>query len=393
MRKTVPGIVLVLFIAVSPLVHGSEGDQIFLERIDIQGNRITKEAYIRNMLTLREGRPYDIDEVVDEINRSREKLERSGLFTNIFFNDELDELNNLVLTVQLRENNYFHFGPSGYIGYQKGELYSVLSLYGRYTNLFGNSSFLDLEAPFYRDYGIIARVSNFAPDSFGYVLGFDARYDHFFDEYVQKAVMGLGYSFGYRFLLATDVHVNRESPRNADESTTSIVFFPHLRWGYDRRLHEKQRSWYSLLIKPYLGVNVEAETVGDRRTFGGIESRLSVYRDIVLRMVYSAHLYASYQDGGVPNEYALHANVRGSNYDAYGGSYFLSLTNGVDFPWPWNSRIHLVPFLDSGIIGDDEATFLIGGGLGLHWYTRYQDPLVFELAYGRGLMLNLTKRF
>lgn len=45
------------------------------------------------------------------------------------------------------------------------------------------------------------------------------------------------------------------------------------------------------------------------------------------------------------------------------------------------------------MVGDDEVEFLLGGGIGLHWYTKYQDPFVFEVAYGSGLMINLSKNF
>jgi hypothetical protein len=392
-KKALLAAFLLLIITAAQHLHGSDDDRIYLERIVITGNRVTKEWYIRDQLTLNERQFYDIDTVIDEINKSREHLEQTGLFTNVFFDDELDEANNLVLTVQLREKNYFQFGPSGYLGYENSEFYSVFSLYGKYTNLFGNSSFLDLEVPAYRDYGVIARMGKAPLESLRYLIGIDARYDYFYDEYVQKFIVGLGYGFAKNVLVGTDIHVSRESPKNSDASTISAVFFPYFRWGYDHRIHAKQKSWHSLQVKPYLGVNTRSETVENRKTFGGIDGRLSLNWDIVLQSVYSLNLYVSYQDGGVPNEYALKSNVRGTYYDAYRGSYLISFINNFDFPWPWNSSIHLIPFLDYGIIGDDEAEFLIGWGLSLHWYTRYQNPLVFELAYGKGLMLNLTKQF
>jgi outer membrane protein assembly factor BamA len=392
-KKALPGTLFLLIFTAVHLLHGSDDDRIYLKRIVIAGNRVTKEWYVRDLLTLRERQFYDLDTIIDEINRSRENLEHTGLFTNVFFNDELDELNNLILTVQLREKNYFQFGPSGYLGYEKSEFYSVLSLYGKHTNLFGNSSFLRLEVPVYRDYGVIARMGNGTSASLRYIFGFDARYDYFFDEYVQKFVAGLGYGFGDSVLVGTDIHVSRESPSNSEESTISTVFFPYFQWGYDRRVNPKQKNWYSLHVKPYLGVNTRAETVENRKTFSGIDGKLSLNWDVVLQSVYSLNLYASYQDGGVPHEYTLQSNIRGTYFDAYRGSYLISVTNDFDFPWPWNNRFHLIPFLDYGMIGNEKADFLIGVGLGLHWYTRYQNPFVFELAYGKGLMLNLTKRF
>jgi len=388
MKRVIVMILCFFLIPVTSLFTSEEG-QIYLQSIRIEGNRVTKERYIRNLITLDEDRSYEFDEIIDQINRSRENLELTGLFSNVFFNDELDDQNNLVLTVQLKERNYFFFGPSGYLGYEGGEFYSVVSLYADYTNLFGNASRLFVEVPFYRDYGIIARFKG-GSDSVQYMVGIDARYDNYFDENVQKFVVGLGYGFSERFLLGTNIHVSRESPRTLEDHTLSTVFLPYLRFGYAQRLSVKQKSWYSLYLAPYLGINHDSV---DGSEFYGIDSRLSLNWDVFLKIVFSLNVYASYQDGDVPNDYIIQSNIRGTYYDVYRGSYLFSVTSEFDFPWPWNNSIHLVPFLDYGMIGDSEVTFLLGGGLGLHWYTKYQNPLVLELAYGKGVMLNLTKRF
>ena len=166
-------------------------EDIYLARIDIRGNRVTSEALIRSFLTLEEGQIYDLDRVIDEINRSRQNIEKTGLFTSVFFNDEIDGENNLVLTVQLREKNYLHFGLTGYLGYEEKEFYSQTSLYLDYTNLHGNGSLFYLEVPFYRDYGFITRYVG-SPDKLQYLVGLDVRYNYFYDENVQKLIGGLG---------------------------------------------------------------------------------------------------------------------------------------------------------------------------------------------------------
>jgi hypothetical protein len=69
------------------------------------------------------------------------------------------------------------------------------------------------------------------------------------------------------------------------------------------------------------------------------------------------------------------------------------LSNELKIPWPFNERINFVPFFDAGLIGTPEADFLSGGGLGLHLYTKYQDPIIIEIAIGKGYMLNFSKRY
>ena len=101
----------------------ADDDIIFLKQLTIKGNKRTRETYVRSFITLEEGKTYDLDTVIEEINESRSKLEGTELFTNIFFNDELDDENNLILTVQLREKNYLLFGPGGYFIYEDKVFY------------------------------------------------------------------------------------------------------------------------------------------------------------------------------------------------------------------------------------------------------------------------------
>jgi hypothetical protein len=387
-------LLILCFMVISAPSYLLAKDDVYLLRIDIEGNQVTRTAFIRDLLTMRERTSYSFDEIIDEINRSRENLERTGLFSYVFFNDALDEQNNLTLTVQLRENNYLFFGLSGYLGYEDDEFHSVSSLYLDYTNLLGNASRLYLEVPFYRDYGIIARF-NGRDGGLRYAVGIDARYDYFWDLYVQKFVLNLGYAFSEKFLLSTDIHVHRESPRGSELTNLSNIFLPFLQWGYVRRPNSKQRKWHSLRLRPYFGINLESIAESERSTFQGIFGRVSFNWDLFLKIVYSLDLYGEYQSGDVPFDYIIQSNIRGTYFDAYRGSYLVSARNNLDFPLPTNTNIRFVPLLDFGVIGDEAqgAEFLIGGGLGLHWYTRFQNPFVFEVAYGKGLMVNLTKRF
>jgi outer membrane protein assembly factor BamA len=385
---------LSLFLFVSTLfADDASNDNIYLLRIDIKGNVVTSEAFIRSRLTLQPGKTYEIDTIIDEINRSRTNLEKTGLFANVFFNDELDEDNNLLLTIQIREKNYLLFGVGGYFGYEDSEFYSVTSLYVKHTNIGGTGDVFSLEVPVYRDYGVITRYAGY-PGKIEYTLGLDVRYNYFYDENIQKLLAGLGYNVNRRFLIGLDIHSHRSSPADSADSTLSFVFLPNIRWGLAQRSNEKLKKWHSLYITPYAGVSVPGQSEHDTTQFYGIDGRLSLNWDVLLQIVYALNLHASYQDGTVPNEYRVTSNIRGSNPDFHSGTYRLTAINNVDFPLPTDNRIHFVPFLDYGLVGgDDETDFLIGGGIGLHWYTKFQDPFVFEVAYGEGFMINLSKNF
>ena len=69
------------------------------------------------------------------------------------------------------------------------------------------------------------------------------------------------------------------------------------------------------------------------------------------------------------------------------------MSNEFSVPLPWNNHFIIVPFVDTNVIGQDSLQFLIGGGIGLHWHTRFQDPLIMEIAFGKGIMLNFQNRF
>jgi len=107
---------------------GQDDDKITLKRLQIEGNKVTDTGYILSHVTLQEGMSYDIDTLMDEINRSRENLERTALFTEVFFNDEFDEQGNLLLTIAVKEKNYLFFGLGGYTGYEEDEFYFRNSL-------------------------------------------------------------------------------------------------------------------------------------------------------------------------------------------------------------------------------------------------------------------------
>ena len=113
-------VVSILLIFVFKIAYTEQS--IYLKKLLIEGNKKTKDEYIRLFITLEEEKSYELDSILNEINISREKLEETRLFSNIFFNDQIDEENNLILTVQLKERNYYLFSPTGYVSLEDKEL-------------------------------------------------------------------------------------------------------------------------------------------------------------------------------------------------------------------------------------------------------------------------------
>ena len=81
-----------------------------------------------------------------------------------------------------------------------------------------------------------------------------------------------------------------------------------------------------------------------------------------------------------------------THFELYSGNKQISLSSDLRIPLPWNNDLIIVPFIDTNVIGQNNLQFLIGGGIGLHWLTRFQDPLIMEIAFGKGIMLNFQKR-
>jgi outer membrane protein assembly factor BamA len=354
-------------------------DEILLKTLLVKGNLVTDTEYVLSYVTLKEGKTYDIDEIMDEINKSRENLEQTNLFSEIFFNDAFDEEDNLILTIELKEKNYFLFGPGGYAGYQDDAFYFRNSLYVSYINLFGNSTNLYVELPVYENQGLIfmlqGRLKNVRYD-------FDIDYQHIsLTSQDSVSIMpGLAFELSKNFFIGSNFLVNSA---NFD----SFALYPFLESGSRLRFPHDAKRWYYLIVSPYLGYNFTGST------FYGMEARFNYYHDLLLRIIYQLKVKGAIQGGEVPHNLILSSDVRGTRFDSYSGDKWLSLTNEMHIPLPWDDAIVIVPFIDANIIGYTSVELLVGGGLGFHWYNLFQDPLVVEIAFGKGIMLNFQKRF
>jgi outer membrane protein assembly factor BamA len=373
------GILFVILFLFTFSSLSADDDVIFLKQLEIKGNNVTRESYIRGFITLQEGTTYDLDTVIDEINKSITNLEHTELFTNIFFNDELDDDNNLILTVQLREKNYLLFGPDGYSIYEDKSFYFSNSLYLSYTNMFGLSDHITFNLPVYENTGLSVKYSGTKSK-----IIYDTDLKYLYSLKNRTSWFSITPGVGYRF--RDNLNSGIRLTLNYNDIYTAF-FSPYFELGARDKHTSKIKTWYFTSIAPCLGYNFNGTTSY------GIDSGFSLYRDLFFQIVYSVHLGVNLQWGKVPENFILRSSVRGTHYELYSGDKRISLSNDLNIPLPWNNDLVIVPFLDTNLIGRDSLQFLIGGGLGFHWYTRFQDPLIVEIAFGKGIMLNFQNKF
>lgn len=357
-------------------------ETVLVTGISVSGNRVTSERYIRSLLALEAGRRYDFDQVIDLISLSRQRLEKTGLFTNIFFDDRLVEENgelHVELTVRVREKGYLRFGPSGHAGLQGGDLYADLSVYGEHVNLWGNGSRARVELALYQDLGVLLLTENrLGRGTTTLSLGYE-----YLDEDAPGTTSHLALA-GVHASLSPLLGVGISGNLYAADAA-SLVLVPSLTVG-SRARPDKEKSWFYGELAPVYGFNQ------NREDFYGAWGEFALYRDLFLQLVYELDVRAGYLDGSPPERYRFTPHVRGTDPERVREDVLFSVTNELRFPWPTSPRVHLVPFFDFSVIGRDPEV-MMGGGLGVHWYTRFQDPLVLELAFGKGVMVNFSRYF
>ncbi|RKX95610.1 MAG: hypothetical protein DRP55_10280, partial [Spirochaetes bacterium] len=135
------------------LVQTLKADNVFLKKINVVGNRITKTSYILEKVTLEPGKTYDIDDLMDQMSIIKSDLLQTGLFENLYFDDQLDNNKNLILTIKVKEKNYLFLGPEGEIYYKKSGNPDI-SVYLEYVNLLGLNNKIKVSFPIYENRGL-----------------------------------------------------------------------------------------------------------------------------------------------------------------------------------------------------------------------------------------------
>jgi hypothetical protein len=278
----------------------------------------------------------------------------------------------------LREKNYLFFGPDGYSTYEEKDLYFNNLLYLSYINMFGISDIVSLSVPVYEYTGFLL---NYSGSSKNILYMFDFKYLYSLKD--RETWFSVSTGAGYRFI--ENLKAGARLAINHYDFNTAL-FSPFIEIGSIERQSSKIKTWYFTSITPYYGINFNGTSCY------GIDTGFHLSRDLFLKIVYSLNVDVNLQGGNIPDNLILKSNVRGTHFDLHRGNKRISLSNDLNVPLPWNSDLIIVPFVDTNVIGLDSFEFLIGGGIGLHWYTRFQDPLIMEIAFGKGIMLNFQKR-
>jgi hypothetical protein len=357
----------------------ADAEHYYLAQLRIAGNRITNEEYIRSFITLQEGRMYDLDGILSEINRSRDNLEKTDLFSQIFFNDEFDKKGNLSIVVQLKEKNYLFFGPTGFIVYEDEHIFSDAGLYFSYENLFGNGGIVYGEFPVYENVGMLLRVQG-AQRKF--ILSAEVEYVRSLNDGDTFSRISPEATYRYRETLSFGIL----SSLNID-SGSSLLFQPFLETGRKKRYSLKMKRWAYGRFAPFYGFYF------DTGSYYGADFEARFHRDLLLKILYNLRVGAVLQGGDVPENLILTADVRGTYPQSRTGNKLFSVVNEFHIPLPWEESVVIVPFIDANLLGYSSLDFFFGGGIGVHLFTKYQNPLVAEIAFGKGVMLNLRKRF
>jgi hypothetical protein len=385
MKITLYSVVSFLSILVAAAAARAETGEYLLEEIKITGNHVTKESYVRSFVTLREGALYSLDELLEGINASKEKLEGTGLFSGVTVDDQTREGGRLSLTVRVSERGYFRAAPSGYINLPGKEDESESGVALSYDNLFGTGATLAFDIPLYDVVGLGFEARS-RPDRFAY--GVSALYAHDISEdrswYYFAPFASL--PAGKALVVGLEAKLNRDD-------FSSVVFTPSVERGTRERPSGKTKKWRHAGFSPYAGANFPDDSgSADGNALWGINADVCFYRDLLLGIVIANSFEVGLQGGAVPENLRQESPVRGNRYRTLEADVVISTANELRVPLPWDNDVVLVPFVDAAFMGDRSLTLYLGGGIGLRWYKGFLDPLLIDLGFGRGVTLNFEKR-
>ena len=87
MRKFIVFAALFTFLFFSAIQY-LVADNVFLKKIAVEGNRITKTSYIMKNVDLIPGKIYNVDNLMEKMSEIKSKLLDTGLFESLYFDDQ-----------------------------------------------------------------------------------------------------------------------------------------------------------------------------------------------------------------------------------------------------------------------------------------------------------------
>lgn len=387
-----------------------KGNRIYVEKIDISGNTITRDKVIRREMQVKEGDIYN----VTKLEQSRERLTALGYFKEINFatprgsKDDTLRLNvaveekptgsfsvgagfstteNFIVSGSISKQNFFGKGWNGDIS---GE---VSSRRQQFLFSMADPYFLDTEwIVAMSAFKTIFRYDNFARDSYGGSFSVGHR---FFD----YASVSLGYEA--EEVSAVDIAAN-VPPRFATTPSglTSLVSMALNRDTRDNRIYANKGMFNSVKVE------VSDKRTGAQNEFFRVTGRTQLYQPMTRKLNFKTYvraayikslnnqvvpLYERYFLGGpnslrgfYPQSIGPGEVVNGQNF-IYGGDKMAVVNAEFEYVAYEPAGIRAVVFFDAGNAYSEEESFPLDKlrmdyGFGIRWISP-MGPLRFEWGF------------
>ena len=374
-------------------LHSQADNKWVVEEVVVRGNTWTKKDIVLRELGIRPEEALEEEELLDRLLSGKDRLERSGLFTEVFLDQEIVEEGKIKIIVEVEERWNVEIAPGGsYYLNEKGESRARGFLHVRDRNFLGYGQELDLRVHYIADYGFEANWMEpyLVSSSWNLELGAVYLLGSYQDQVDRLGgALGLGYSFAPDLKGGSTYRYQSVNPRGGQTRSTLAGLNPYLKWGHADRPNPKERFWNLLVLES----EVDSRFLGGSEDYVKLKTSYSLFRDLLLRIVAAISLSAGVGYGNIPT-YELFTNqVRG--WDTYDmtGDLSLNLDSELRIPIPLYEFLQVVLFLDAGALGGKDKLSLVGtavgGGVGLRWFNVVQNPLRLDIAWGNGLKLHL----
>ncbi len=394
-----------------------KGELIFINRISISGNTITRDKVIRRQLSVVEGDLYSSS----KLKESYASLNRMRYFEEVDFQTEKGvERDKMNINVRVKEKNtgMFMIG-AGYSATEKAVIMAQISQnnflgYGQQLSLkasLGGTttnyelSFIEpwlFDIPLWTKTNLwkyTADYDSYDLDTYGFGLTFGYPL-------WEKIVGYAGYSFSSNDIIITDSTAPQNIKDQEGERTTSAVTLSFVRDTTDDAMLPTKgtRANFSVM---YAGLGGDVKLV---KYSAGVSAYFPLFWDMVFvtkgRMGYIQNLDDSIDDIPIYEKYVLGGitTIRGMRYigpinggtsDVEGGTTMMLFNLELIFPLIKNAGMMGAVFYDAGNSWNYGGAYNFGDlrqsvGAGIRWYSPI-GPLRLEYGYpidNKGLVDN-----
>ena len=390
MRKRTIFIIPVCFILLS--LHSQADNEWVVEEVVVRGNTWTNKEVILREIGISQGDVLEEEVLLDQLLKGKDRLDRSGLFAEVFLDQEIVEEGKIKVIVEVRERWNIDIAPGGLYYLDSAGFKARGFLHVRDRNFLGYAQELNLKAHYLADYGLEVnwRESRLASSSWTLELGavyLVANYQDRVDRLGGN--IGFGYTFSPDLKVGSRYRYESIKPRGGQAASSVAGLYPYLKWGYNERPDPKERFWNLFVLES----EVASSILGGGEDYAKLKASYSFFRDLFLQIVAAMSLSGGVGYGNIPPYELFTAQVRGWDAYAMTGDISLSVSSELRVPIPFYQFLQVALFLDAGAVGKKDGLSLgdtaVGGGVGLRWFNTLQNPLRLDVGWGRGVSLNI----